>query len=57
MRKTVYWIEGDGIGADMFEELKFAYFKHRDAGGALWPGSFARFLGNGNTVLATVKLG
>jgi len=41
----------DGIGADMFEELKFAYFKHRDAGGALWPDSFARFLGNGNTLL------
>ncbi len=23
----------DGIGSDMFEELKFAFFKHRDAGG------------------------
>ncbi len=42
----------DGIGADMFEELKFAYFKHRDAGGSLWPDSFARFLWNGNTLLA-----
>ncbi len=41
----------DGIGADMFEETKFAYFKHRDAGGALWPDSFARFLCNGNTLL------
>jgi len=41
----------DGIGADMFEELKFAYFKHRDAGGSLWPDSFARFLFNGNTIL------
>ncbi|KUE81854.1 chlorohydrolase [Aeromonas schubertii] len=41
----------DGIGADMFEELKFAFFKHRDAGGALWPDSFARFLANGNTLL------
>ena len=41
----------DGIGADMFEELKFAYFKHRDDGGPLWPDSFARFLSNGNTLL------
>lgn len=41
----------DGIGADMFEEMKFAYFKHRDAGGSLWPDSFTRFLWNGNTLL------
>ena len=41
----------DGIGADMFEELKFAFFKHRDAGGAMWPDSFTRFLWNGNTLL------
>jgi putative selenium metabolism protein SsnA len=41
----------DGIGADMFEELKFAYFKHRDAGGAMWPDSFTRFLWNGNQLL------
>ena len=42
----------DGIGADMFEELKFAFFKHRDAGGPLWPDSFARALSNGNELLA-----
>ncbi len=42
----------DGIGADMFEELKFAYFKHRDAGGELWPDSYLRFLHNGNELLA-----
>lgn len=42
----------DGIGSDMFEELKFAFFKHRDAGGPLWPDSFARFLSNGNQLLA-----
>jgi len=41
----------DGIGADMFEELKFAFFKHRDAGGPLWPDSFMRFLWNGNRIL------
>ncbi|BDM64847.1 chlorohydrolase/aminohydrolase [Shewanella sp. NFH-SH190041] len=42
----------DGIGADMFEELKFAFFKHRDAGGPLWPDSFVAQLHNGNEVLA-----
>lgn len=42
----------DGIGSDMFEELKFAFFKHRDAGGPLWPDSFARALSNGNTLLS-----
>ncbi|TCS38976.1 putative aminohydrolase SsnA [Reinekea marinisedimentorum] len=42
----------DGIGADMFEELKFAYFKHKDAGGPMWPDSFLNFLGNGNQLLA-----
>lgn len=41
----------DGIGADMFEELKFAFFKHRDAGGPMWPDSFTRFLYNGNQLL------
>lgn len=42
----------DGIGADMFEELKFAYFKHKDAAGALWPDSYLGFLNNGNELLA-----
>ncbi len=41
----------DGIGSDMFEEFKFAFFKHRDAGGPLWPGSFAEFLQRGNRIL------
>ncbi|HAT8013675.1 putative aminohydrolase SsnA [Citrobacter rodentium] len=41
----------DGIGSDMFEEMKFAFFKHRDAGGPLWPDSFAQALSNGNTLL------
>lgn len=41
----------DGIGTDMFEELKFAYFKHRDAGGPLWPDSFMRMLQDGNVLL------
>ncbi len=42
----------DGIGADMLEELKFSFFKHRDAGGPLWPDSFAKNLWNGNEILA-----
>lgn len=42
----------DGIGSDMFEEMKFAFFKHRDAGGPLWPDSFLRYLNNGNEILA-----
>jgi cytosine/adenosine deaminase-related metal-dependent hydrolase len=41
----------DGIGSDMFEELKFAYFKHRDAGGSFWPGRFLGFLRNGSRLL------
>ncbi len=42
----------DGIGSDMFEETRTAYFKHRDAGGSLSPADFARFLQNGNEVVA-----
>lgn len=42
----------DGIGSDMYEELKFAFFKHRDAGGLLWPESFALALSNGNELLS-----
>ncbi|MBF9015751.1 MULTISPECIES: putative aminohydrolase SsnA [unclassified Oceanispirochaeta] len=41
----------DGMGTDMWEELKFAYFKHKDEGGPLWPGDFLNFLHNGNTIL------
>mgnify|MGYP003614973273 FL=1 len=41
----------DGMGSDMWEECKFAYFKHKDAAGSLWPDSFLRYLYNGNTIL------
>jgi putative selenium metabolism protein SsnA len=41
----------DGIGSDMLLEVKFAYFRHRDSGGPLAPGAFARFLQNGNEIL------
>jgi cytosine/adenosine deaminase-related metal-dependent hydrolase len=36
----------------MFEETRTAYFKHRDAGGVLGPGDFARMLQAGNEVLS-----
>jgi len=41
----------DGIGSDMLEECRSAFFKHRDAGGPLGPGDFARFLQAGNEVV------
>ena len=41
----------DGIGADMFEEAKFAFFKNNDLKGPLGPNDIARFLQNGNELL------
>lgn len=41
----------DGIGSNMFEEFKMAYFRHRDSRGDLWPDSFLKFLHNGNQIL------
>jgi putative selenium metabolism protein SsnA len=41
----------DGIGSDMIEEAKFAFFKHRDAGGSLWMDSFLAMLQRGNEIL------
>jgi len=41
----------DGIGADMFEEFRHAYFKHQDAHGPLAPDDYLRFLYNGNEIL------
>jgi putative selenium metabolism protein SsnA len=41
----------DGIGSDMLEELKFAYFKHRDSGGKCSPADFLKFLHRGNEIL------
>lgn len=37
----------DGIGADMLEEFKFAYFKHREMAGPFWPGDFLNILSRG----------
>ncbi len=44
----------DGIGADMFEEFKFAAFKHRDAGGPWFPGDMISMLGGGNEILERI---
>ncbi len=41
----------DGIGANMFEEFKIAFFKHKDASGSLWPDDFTRMLSGGNRIL------
>ena len=42
----------DGIGANMYEEFKFAYFKHKDTGGEMWPDSYLKFLWNGNEIIS-----
>lgn len=41
----------DGIGGDMFTELKHAYFKHKDARGPWWPDDFLKALAAGNRIL------
>jgi len=41
----------DGIGSDMMQEVAFAFFKHRDAGGALWPPDLLQMLDRGNRIL------
>lgn len=41
----------DGCGSNMFEELKIAFFKHRDAGGHWLPSDFLGVLSRGNSIL------
>ena len=41
----------DGIGANMYEEFRFAFFKHMDEHGGLGPDDYLRFLANGNDIL------
>lgn len=41
----------DGCGGNMFEEIKLAFFKHKDHGGPWWPGDFATVLSRGNAIL------
>lgn len=42
----------DGIGLDMFEEMKFVFFKYCDVGGLLWFDSFVKVLINGNELMS-----
>lgn len=41
----------DGIGSNMFEELKFGYFKNTDTKGKLLMNDYLKFLQNGNDLL------
>jgi len=41
----------DGIGADMFEETRFAYFKSKEENLNLSPSDFVNFLWSGNKIL------
>ncbi len=37
----------DGCGGNMFEEIKIGFFKHKDAGGPMWPADFLCALNRG----------
>ena len=41
----------DGCGGNMFEELKLAFFKHKDVGGPWWPADFLEALSRNNELL------
>ncbi|NCB01401.1 MAG: putative aminohydrolase SsnA [Spirochaetia bacterium] len=41
----------DGCGGNMFEEIKLAFFKHKDNGGSWWPSDFVEVLSRGNSLL------
>ncbi|MBT8383276.1 MAG: putative aminohydrolase SsnA, partial [Ignavibacteria bacterium] len=41
----------DGIGADMFEETKFAYFKSKEENSNLKPSDFVSYVWSGNKIL------
>jgi putative selenium metabolism protein SsnA len=41
----------DGCGGNMFEELKIAFFKHRDAKGPWWPADFVAAMNRGNDLI------
>ena len=44
----------DGCGGDMFEEIKLAFFKHKDEGGPFWPADFLAALNRGNRLVESV---
>lgn len=41
----------DGCGGNMFEELKLAFFKHKDEGLSWWPSDYVAALNRGNSLL------
>ena len=41
----------DGIGSNMFEEIKFGFFKNKDSNGKLTMDNHLNYLQNGNTIL------
>lgn len=47
----------DGCGGNMFEEIKIAFFKHRDASGPFWPADFLAALNRGNRLVESVFQG
>ena len=47
----------DGCGGNMFEELKIAFFKNRDAGGPWWPADYLAALARGNELLESAFRG
>ena len=47
----------DGCGGNMFEELKIAFFKHKDEGGAWWPADFLAALNRGSRLVESVFRG
>jgi putative selenium metabolism protein SsnA len=47
----------DGCGGNMFEELKIAFFKHKDEGGSWWPGDYLTALNRGNQLVESCFAG
>lgn len=47
----------DGCGGNMLEEIKIAFFKHKDDGGAWWPADFVTALNRGNELVESVFRG
>ena len=41
----------DGCGGNMFEEIKIAFFKNKDAKGPYWPADFLEALNRGNRIV------
>ncbi len=44
----------DGCGGNMFEEIKIAFFKHKDDGGPWWPSNYLEALNRGNELVQSV---